>query len=57
MPGPVTYLTDAITEGRMHNLDTYVKALLKLPMHISQSTLVRVFFAPREGDDEVSEFL
>lgn len=36
----------------MHNLDTYVKALLKLPLYISQSTLVRIFFAPREGDYE-----
>src|SRR3569833_2691268 len=36
MPGPVNYVTDAITEGRLHNLDAYVKNLLLQPPHISR---------------------
>lgn len=50
MPGPVNYVTDAITEGRLHNLDAYVKNLLAQPPYISRCTLVKQFFAPREGD-------
>lgn len=50
MPGPVKYVTDAITEGRLHSLDAYVKALLNLPPHITKCSLVRQFFAPRQGD-------
>lgn len=53
MPGPVSYVTDAITEGRMHNLDSYVKNLLSQPERISRSSLVKQFFAPREGDCEM----
>ncbi|KAK2605811.1 bud emergence protein 1 [Conoideocrella luteorostrata] len=53
MPGPVSYVTDAITEGRLHNLDAYVKNLLNQPDYISQCNLVKQFFAPREGDYEV----
>ena len=53
MPGPVNYVTDAITEGRLHNLDAYVKNLLAQPSYISKCTLVRQFFAPREGDYEI----
>ena len=53
MPGPVSYVTDAITEGRLHNLDAYVKNLLGQPEHISRCNLVRQFFAPREGDYQV----
>ncbi|KAL1901179.1 bud emergence protein 1 [Ceratocystis pirilliformis] len=53
MPGPVNYVTDAITEGRLHNLDAYVKNLLQQPPYISKCTLVKQFFAPREGDYEV----
>lgn len=50
MPGPVNYVTDAITEGRLHNLDAYVKNLLAQPPYISRCNLVKRFFAPREGD-------
>jgi bud emergence protein 1 len=50
MPGPVNYVTDAITEGRLRNLDAYVKNLLSQPPHISGCGLVRQFFAPRVGD-------
>jgi bud emergence protein 1 len=53
MPGPVNYVTDAITEGRLHNLDAYVKNLLGQPDYISKCNLVRQFFAPREGDYEI----
>ncbi|KAH8912654.1 hypothetical protein BR93DRAFT_963806 [Coniochaeta sp. PMI_546] len=53
MPGPVNYVTDAITEGRLHNLDAYVKNLLAQPEYISKCNLVKQFFAPREGDYEV----
>ncbi|KAK7748582.1 bud emergence protein 1 [Cytospora paraplurivora] len=53
MPGPVNYVTDAITEGRLHNLDAYVKNLLEQPPYISRCNLVKQFFAPREGDYEI----
>ena len=53
MPGPVNYVTDAITEGRLHNLDAYVKNLLNQPPYISRCLLVKQFFAPREGDYEI----
>lgn len=53
MPGPVNYVTDAITEGRQHNLDAYVKNLLTQPPYISRCTLVKQFFSPREGDYEI----
>ncbi|KAI1381833.1 scd2/ral3 [Hypoxylon crocopeplum] len=53
MPGPVNYVTDAITEGRLHNLDAYVKNLLGQPAYISKCNLVKQFFAPREGDYEI----
>ncbi|KAI1259258.1 hypothetical protein F5Y18DRAFT_310709 [Xylariaceae sp. FL1019] len=53
MPGPVNYVTDQITEGRLHNLDQYVKNLLGQPPYISRCNLVKQFFAPREGDYEV----
>lgn len=53
MPGPVNYVTDAITEGRLHNLDAYVKNLLGQPDYIAKCNLVRQFFAPREGDYEI----
>lgn len=53
MPGPVNYVTDAITEARLHNLDAYVKNLLGQPPYISKCNLVKQFFAPREGDYEI----
>jgi predicted RNA-binding Zn-ribbon protein involved in translation (DUF1610 family) len=53
MPGPVSHVTDAITERRTHDLEKYVKTLLSQPSHISRSTIVRRFFAPREGDNEI----
>lgn len=53
MPGPVNYVTDQITDGRRHNLDAYVKNLLTQPPYISRCSLVKQFFAPREGDFEI----
>ena len=53
MPGPVTYVTDAISNGRRESLDVYVKQLLNLPDYISKCGLVRSLFAPREGDFEL----
>ncbi|KAK2760215.1 bud emergence protein 1 [Arachnomyces sp. PD_36] len=53
MPGPVTHVTDAISNGRRQNLDEYVKKLLSMPPHISRCQLVRQLFDPREGDFEI----
>ncbi|KAF2731672.1 hypothetical protein EJ04DRAFT_442639, partial [Polyplosphaeria fusca] len=53
MPGPVTYVTDNISNGRRANLDEYIKNLLNLGSHITNGTLVRGFFAPRQGDYEI----
>lgn len=53
MPGPVQYVTDNITEGRRANLDEYLRDLLRLQPTIICSSLVRNFFAPRNGDYEV----
>jgi bud emergence protein 1 len=51
MPGPVTYVTDNISNGRRANLDEYIRSLLKLGSHIIKGYRVRKFFAPREGID------
>lgn len=53
MPGPVTYVTDNISNGRRANLDDYLKNLLKLGAKITRSALVCRFFAPRKGDYEI----
>lgn len=53
MPGPVTYVTDAISNGRRESLNQYVKELLALPPYISKCDLVKELFAPREGDHEL----
>ncbi|KAL6703858.1 bud emergence protein 1 [Coniothyrium glycines] len=53
MPGPVTYVTDNISNGRRANLDEYIKNLLKLGSHITNGPLVKGFFAPRQGDYEI----
>ncbi|KAE8387610.1 hypothetical protein BDV23DRAFT_122680 [Aspergillus alliaceus] len=53
MPGPVTHVTDAISNGRRQNLDEYIKKLLAMPPHISRCQLVRDLFAPRPGDFEI----
>ena len=53
MPGPVQFVTDNISEGRRANLDEYLRDLLRLQQHITCSSLVRAFFAPKQGDYEV----
>jgi bud emergence protein 1 len=53
MPGPVTYVTDNISNGRRANLNEYIRHLLKLGPHITKGYRVRKFFAPREGDYEI----
>lgn len=53
MPGPVAHVTDAISDGRRHNLDEYIKKLLSMPPHITRCPLVRQLFAPRQGDFEI----
>lgn len=53
MPGPVTYVTDNISNGRRANLDEYIKNLLTLGTHITNGFLVKKFFAPRTGDYEI----
>lgn len=53
MPGPVTYVTDDITNGRRAHLEEYIGRLLKLGPHISKGNLVCNFFTPRQGDYEL----
>ncbi|KAM5432476.1 bud emergence protein 1 [Microsporum canis] len=53
MPGPVTQVTNAISNSRRQSLDEYVKQLLAMPPHISRCQLVRQLFAPRPGDFEI----
>ena len=53
MPGPVTYVTDAISNGRRESLNQYVKELLALPSYISKCDLVKELFSPRDGDYEL----
>lgn len=53
MPGPVTHVTNAISNGRRQNLDEYMKKLLAMPPHISRCQLVKQLFAPRPGDFEI----
>ncbi|KAF2395746.1 hypothetical protein EJ06DRAFT_560439 [Trichodelitschia bisporula] len=52
MPGPVTYVTDNISNGRRANLDEYIRSLLKLGEHITRGNTLKAFFAPRQGDYE-----
>lgn len=53
MPGPVNSATDQITEGRVHNLNAYLRNLSIQPSYISECTLVKQFFTPRDGDTEI----
>ncbi|KAI9779216.1 MAG: bud emergence protein 1 [Geoglossum umbratile] len=53
MPGPVTIVTDTISNGRRQNLDEYIRKLLAMSPKISRCHLVRQLFAPREGDFEI----
>ena len=53
MPGPVTYVTDAISNGRRESLNNYVRELLALPPYISRCDLVRELFNPTPDDVEL----
>ena len=53
MPGPVTYVTDAISNGRRESLNNYVRELLALPPYISRCDLVRELFTPTPEDVEL----
>ncbi len=50
MPGPVTYVTEQISNMRRESLDEYIKKLLTMSSYISRCHLIRQLFAPREGD-------
>lgn len=54
IPGPVPYVTDLITQKRRDDLDTYVKELIALSPHISQSTLVKSLFAVRKNGFDIA---
>lgn len=56
IPGPVPYVTDTITKKRKDDLNVYVKNLIALPTHISQTNLVKGLFAPKNNgfDREVN---
>ncbi|KAI9483298.1 MAG: hypothetical protein EXX96DRAFT_519500 [Benjaminiella poitrasii] len=54
MPGPLTYVDEAITSERQVDLDRYCKELLSLPKYLSESELVqRQLFGIHEGDIEL----
>ncbi|KAF8324463.1 uncharacterized protein EI90DRAFT_3129928 [Cantharellus anzutake] len=56
MPGPVGHVDDAVTAGRQHDLDIYVRELVQLALphngaeHILRSELLRRFLAQKPGD-------
>jgi hypothetical protein len=51
--GPVTYVTDSISNDRCAKIDEYIQDLLKLGPNIVHGQLVKDFFAARLGDCEV----
>lgn len=53
MPGPVSHVTDAISEGRRKDLNDYIKKLVAMPPHIARCPLVCKLFSPRPGDFEI----
>ncbi|KAH3685833.1 hypothetical protein WICPIJ_003192 [Wickerhamomyces pijperi] len=53
IPGPLTYVTDKITKKRQIDLDQYIKELVRLPAHISQSNLVKDLFELRHRLDKI----
>lgn len=56
MPGPVDHVDDAVTAGRQHDLDIYVRELIELALpqynadHILRCELIRQFLAQKPGD-------
>ena len=49
-PGPVKYVTHAISKGRRESLDNYIKGLLNLSPLITHCHPVQDFFTPRQSD-------
>lgn len=52
MPGPVTYVTDTISSARRASLDEYIKEIMAMGPRISRHRLVKLLFAPKDGDVE-----
>ena len=50
LAGPVETVTKEVTEKRVKDLDIYIKELLALPLEISYSKQVRLFFKCRPAD-------
>ena len=53
LPGPMPYVTDALTKMRQGQLNEYLLQLLVLDPRVSHSVYVKGFFSPREGDFEL----
>ncbi|CAO3631676.1 unnamed protein product [Mucor fragilis] len=54
MPGPLTYVDEAITAERQVDLNQYCKDLLNLPRYLSESEIVqKQLFGIHEGDIEL----
>lgn len=54
MPGPLTFVDEAITAERQVDLNQYCKDLLNLPRYLSESELVqKQLFGIHEGDIEL----
>jgi len=55
MPGPLTLVSHSASSQRRANLDDYVRDLIRMPPHISQSATVLDLFSVRPGDVESRE--
>lgn len=55
MPGPLTLVTHTVSSKRRANLDDYVRDLIRMPPHVSQSSIVLQLFSLRAGDVESGE--
>lgn len=53
LPGPMPYVTDALTEMRQEQLNTYLRQLVALDLRLSRSIFVKGFFSPKQGDFEL----
>jgi bud emergence protein 1 len=54
MPGPVSEVTDVISEGRRKDLNDYIKKLVAMPPHIARCPLICKLFLPHPGDFKIS---
>lgn len=55
IPGPLTYVTDKITQKRTIDLNDYIKELIFLPSYISHSNFVKSLFELRNEFDYESD--